>query len=220
MNWFKRILGRNSPDSPPEKSSGWDESFSANSDVLEGVEFQATLQLRTPLCVIEHHGEIFLGPPSEAPRYGTKAQGIWVLRTKSFRDLGLDIDDFSSGQHASELGYVDAGEFLPFLKAFRQIVESTEPVTEKISQIESLGSRSAKFEEFLSRLKSSSQDFPDSFFYSELAELPGIGIKSAKALFEAGFHSKAALQSASEGALAEVPGLGKKTIEKLKKSET
>ena len=49
-----------------------------------------------------------------------------------------------------------------------------------------------------------------------LTSLPGVGAKSAKALYEAGFKSKEAIIAADEKALLAVSGVGINLVKKLK----
>ena len=49
-----------------------------------------------------------------------------------------------------------------------------------------------------------------------LATLPGVGAKSAKAFYEAGFKTTKAVISASEKELLAVPGVGINLVKKLK----
>ena len=50
-----------------------------------------------------------------------------------------------------------------------------------------------------------------------LTSLPGVGAKSAKALYEAGFKTTKSVVAASEKDLLAVPGLGINLVKKLKK---
>ena len=52
---------------------------------------------------------------------------------------------------------------------------------------------------------------------SNLASLPGVGPKSAKALYEAGFKTTKAVIAADEKDLLKVPGVGINLVKKLKK---
>ena len=51
----------------------------------------------------------------------------------------------------------------------------------------------------------------------KLTTLPGVGKKSAKALYEAGFKTTKSVMSASEKDLLAVPGVGINLVKKLKK---
>lgn len=215
MKWLKRLLGKDTEFSSTELTPYSDTVYHDNSDIVDGVEFHATLQLRTPYHILERHGEVFKGPPSKAPQYGDSSHGIWLVKLKSWGVA--EMDELSAkSPYASDIGPVIADEYLPFLKAFRQIVETDDSVAEKLAQLDLLATRSENFKEIFTRLNHSYENFPASYFYGQLAELPGIGIKSAKRLFEMGFHTKDAVQSATVETLLSVPGIGKKTIEKLK----
>lgn len=78
--------------------------------------FCATLQLRTPLRVLAHHGEICKS--GRRPKHAAAEwEGIWIELLPGQKTL--------FGEAASEIGYVpaDGGQFLEFLKAVRRIVE-------------------------------------------------------------------------------------------------
>jgi hypothetical protein len=157
---------------------GSDEHYDANADILDGVRFIATLQLRIPLRVLEHHGEIFRGPPSQAPVYGDAGEGMWIphLRHSVFDDLGFPR------QHASDVGNVDPDKYIPFLIAFRTIVEGNDSHDLKIKQIHDLRKHSPEFAGFWKTLKKNYHDFPHSFFYFRFTEIPGGEQDGAKAL--------------------------------------
>lgn len=191
-----------------------DETYVANSDVIEGMEFSATLQIRTPLSVLERHGEIFLGPPSQTPTYGSQADGVWVFKTRSFRDMGLDVDELIP-IHASDIGPVDPAQYLPFLIRFRSIVESDKSHEEKIHNLLLMPKKSAQFKSLWSKLSNSYSDFPYSFFYSQFTVLPGVGLTTAKKLYDSGFRSVEEIISADVARLTSVPGVGQATARKI-----
>lgn len=218
MNWFKRIFSSHST-SQSEPAQGQvirldDQSYHSNSDVLEGMQFSATLQIRTPLNVLKHHGEIFHGPPSQAPAYGSQADGIWTFKTKTFRELGIAVDE-PEFTHASDAGSIEPSRYLPFLIQFRSIVESSSSHEDKLAQLSSLPKQSAEFKEIWSKLSAYYDDFPVSFFYVPFAALPGVGRQLAKRLYESGFRSVCEIVSANISQLTAVPGLGKATAAKI-----
>lgn len=192
-----------------------DRSYRANSDILDGVQFSATLQIRTPLSVLEHHGEVFHGPPSQAPKYGTQADGIWTFRTKPFRDLGVAFDE-AEFTHASDAGPIKPSVYLPFLIKFRSIVEGRTSHEGKIAALRVLSTQSVEFREIWRKLSSNYGDFPASFFYLQFTNLPGVGRRLAKRLYEAGFHNESDILHASASQLINVPGLGSATAAKIK----
>src|SRR5437870_10796764 len=120
-----------------------DETFEQARDVLAGLEFIATLQIRTPLAVLQHHGEYHPGPPSAAPKYGSLADGFWSYKTKSWDQLAgrrLGLPEQPEPTYASDISPIAASKYLPFLQQFRHIVEKEGSVEEKLCQLEKLKS--------------------------------------------------------------------------------
>jgi len=201
-----------------------DHLYSDNQDVTSGLEFRATLQIRTPLSVLEHHGETFRGPPSKAPVYCSEADGGWDLKLKSWAELARNesvkrrLEAIGEPEHecASDVGLVKPSEYLPFLKDFRRIVENPSAVSSLLNELDSLARSNPTYQHFWQKLNETYRDFPKSFFYTKFTEAPGIGAKAAKAIFESGIHSVAELCAASEADLIDIPGIGKKTLERLR----
>lgn len=218
MNWLKRMFSnRSASHSEPAQSQVIrldDQSYHSNSDALEGMQFSATLQIRTPLNVLKHHGEIFNGPPSQAPAYGSQADGIWTFQTKTFRELGIAVDE-PEFTHASDAGPIEPSRYLPFLLQFRSIVESPSAHEDKLTQLYSLPKQSAAFKEIWRKLSAYYDDFPVSFFYLPFSALPGVGRQLAKRLYESGFRSVDEIVKANISQLTAVPGLGKATAAKI-----
>ncbi len=166
-NWLARLKSNFLP--PDAESSiksmrlGSDEHFYADQDLFEGVTFFATLHLTTPLCVLEHHGEVFNGPPSRAPRYGTQADGIWLPNIKSFQALGIDLPEPPEFTTASDIGPILPSSYIPFLLGFRNIVEGNAAFENKLSALCALACESESYAEIWSRAAISYQDFPTRF---------------------------------------------------------
>jgi len=185
-----------------------DDFYRRNSDVLDGMQFSATLQLRTPLSILLRHGEIFRGPPSEAPQYGTMADGIWTMRVR----LNGAQPEYT---YASDIGPISASYYLPFLIEFRKVVESSLDHDEMVQRLRALATQSGEFKDIWEKLASRDDDFPASFFYRQFTKLPGVGKKTARCLYEAGFFTIDQIRNASEEVLARVPGVGKATAKKI-----
>jgi len=169
LSWLKQKLTPK-PDAPIEQqdAEGWqlrvgnDQDFHANRDIISGLKFHATLHLTTPLSVLQHHGEFFDGPPSKAPAYGTPAQGIWLHQTRSWRELGIDIDDWPESTAASDIGPILASTYIPFLIRFRRIVESNLSLAGKRSALDQLKDESTAFSEIW-ELATQTKKFPERF---------------------------------------------------------
>lgn len=188
-----------------------DQSYFGNQDVLRGLRFNATLQIRTPLSVLQHHGELFEGPPGAAPRYGAMADGFWVPEPKTWAELGFDLAEGRESTHASDVGPVSPSDYLPFLIDFRTIVESVAVVPEKIARLNTLRSKSAAYRDLWQRLEAAYPEFPDSFFYHEFTKITGVGQKTARALYVAGFQCLSDLAAVEGAQLQRIPGVGAKT---------
>ena len=80
------------------------EKWGNDKDVISGLEFNATMQLRTPLRVLKRHGEIHSDINTELPQIVNEMwEGIWLAKTRTFRELGIDIDEFQESTMASNI---------------------------------------------------------------------------------------------------------------------
>lgn len=217
-DWIRKLLGAPAARPPAATdvarsvSFTGDEFYGANSDILDGVQFSATLQVHTPLWILEHHGEVFRGPPSQAPDYGGQAHGIWLPKTKG--ELGDVLQQGAT--HASDAGPVAPADYLPFLKAFRAIVEGPGDEMEKIRLLRQMPKESPAFNRFWSKLTAYYPDFPESFFYLRLTELEGVGPTTAKRLFEVGIRSIEDVHAATDADLLAVRGVGKALVARIR----
>lgn len=93
-------------------------------DVTKGWELSVTMQLRTPLKWLQRHREFHEGRKRPSEKLPPE-HACWVPVPKSWRDLGIDVDEFPEGTMASQIGQipVDGGAFLRFLLEYRMIVE-------------------------------------------------------------------------------------------------
>ena len=100
-------------------------------------------------------------------------------------------------------------KFLSKLKSilFKSKVTATTTVTKKPKKI----TKSTK----ASKSKSKKEDSKK--IIESLKTLPGIGAKSAKAFYEAGFKTTKSIISAKEKDLLAIPGVGINLVKKLKK---
>ena len=155
MKWLKRLFKNDKQKSKIIYKLNDDRSYEENVDILAGLEFSATLQIRTPLNALNHHGELFNGTPNQAPNYASQADGIWLPKTKTFKELGIDVEEMEEGKCASDIGHVKAEEYLPFLKSFRRIVESNKSVEQKIQLIRELKNHSSDYKNIFKRLEKS-----------------------------------------------------------------
>lgn len=104
-----------------------------NDDVIVGLRFVATMQLRTPLRVLRRHGEMHTKrdePPSQICH--EPWEGIWVPETRIF-------GHFQSSM-ASQIGPIpsDGGGYLPFLLQVREVLEGSGTIEERLSKLKAL----------------------------------------------------------------------------------
>lgn len=215
MNWFKRIFGLRTKNTEDERrtetpvSFQSDQMFDSNEDILVGSEFAPPLLLSTPLEALEHYGEIFSGRPSEAPSYG--GNSFWLPKVK---------DEFSlftqEGKAASDIGPVKPSYYVPLLICFRRIVESELSVEEKLKSFSDAEKNDQHFAAVWEEWTRSVPDFPHLYLgLGEIAEIPGVGRKTARILYSSGYTSKQVLSSASAEDLESLQGIGEKTATKI-----
>ena len=224
MNWIKSLFGCGGYRSSVPKTveqvelpgrSPATAPYGANADLFEnGCIFSARVSLDTPLAALRRHGEHFDGLPGAAPYVCDSQFGGWLLQSKTWRSLGIDVDEPKLTE-ASPIGPVDPADVIPFLIAFREIVEATTDHQQRLTRLFEMGSK-PQYRPYWSRFSNAYDDFPHSYFYFPLTSLPGVGRKTAKALYDGGFHTVDQLRAASADKLAAVPGLGKATIAKIK----
>jgi hypothetical protein len=61
-------------------------------------------------------------------------EGIWVPKTKTFKELGIDLAE-PPGKHSSDIGPIRPAEYLPFLIAVRRIIEAHDPIEHRIEKL-------------------------------------------------------------------------------------
>jgi len=188
-----------------------DRLYANNDDVIVGYKFHATLQLSTPLYILKHHSEIFKGLPSRAPIYGSQREGIWLPEINPEYNLGSDIIP----ECASDIGPIKEHEYLPFLIDFRTIIESNDTHNNKLERINKLV-RLEKYHKVSNLIHKADENFPHTFFYTQLITVPGIGTKAAQNIYEAGLVSIDDLLSADETELLKIKGIGKEAVRKVK----
>lgn len=92
--------------------------FDENADIVKGVRFVATLDLRTTHICISLDGQVFLVNEGPRPPMAPGCRSTTAPEIKSFRELGFDIDELPPGTRASLKGETPATTtFDGFLKS-------------------------------------------------------------------------------------------------------
>jgi hypothetical protein len=194
-----------------------------NSDIISGLQFCATMQLSTPLRVLLRHGELFSDLPNEPPQISRAMwEGIWTAHGPSFRELGIELDEPPS-LIASSIGLIpgDGGDYLKFLIAVREIVESANSIGDRMAALvhEVIRPQLLKFQHVRFH---SAYDIADYFFPAFLSEIPRLARKAAQELRKLGLDTAEALDAATDAQLLSVPGIGPRALLEIRKkcSET
>ena len=98
-----------------------------------------------------------------------------------------------------------------FLSKLKSILFKSEVSSETPLKKEKKATKSAKISKTKPKASNSKKNI------ETLTTLPGVGAKSAKALYEAGFKTKKAVIAADEKDLLAVSGVGINLVKKLKK---
>jgi len=187
----------------------------SNRDIIECMEFSATLQRRTPLAAIEAHGER-RGVDDELPSYGPLWAGCWVPVTKSLseilRGVGVKLREKADrSECASDIGPLNperAAVYVEFLRQYRLAIESGAPVAYRLQSVRHVLDNP--------ELASVTCDVPmraaDDWAIEELNDVLGIGLAACESLFRAGMIDADAIRAATDEHLRSVHGIGAKRL--------
>ncbi|MEQ1792729.1 MAG: hypothetical protein ABL970_00945 [Nitrospira sp.] len=157
---------RQPPASPRNHLSAQPAGVFSNDDVLKGFRFHATLSIRTPAAVLEHHGEVLSTLSEQLPQYGSTRDGIWLPEVKSWgqliaesggnAELGnrLDaVEDLSACTVATDIGPMpnSGNVYYRFLLGFRHIVDSTSTDEDKSDRLRQFMASNSEFKEYARR---------------------------------------------------------------------
>jgi len=191
----------------------------AHNDLLSGWRFVATMQLRTPLRVLSRHGDVHKGLNSEPPIFAREQwEGIWVTVTRSYRELGIDMDEPTPTIMASDVGTIpaDGGDYLPFLIAVRTAAEGDGSIAERREAVAAV-LRDPAHRKFV-HTHGGQGAVLDQLFPPLAAAIPRMSGKVAQALASAGYRTPATISAAFDKELRAVEGVGPATIKLLREA--
>jgi hypothetical protein len=212
MGWFDWLKSKQAPSGPTEADEtklrylNLRELAEENDDLIKGWRLSVTMNLETPLEWLERHDER-ANKPSEVP-----AQfAIWTPALRSFRELGFDVDEVPEGTMASAIGQipVQGGDFLDFLKMYREMVEAD--VSDDI-RLSALSTLDEKYPDITNKLGG---NLVELFCVKELQNKLFCGHAVASKLFHDGLRTPSQVQKASLERLCSIKGIGKAKAEKL-----
>jgi hypothetical protein len=194
-------------------------AFKDNEDLMDGLEFIATLQFRTPLRVLMLNGKKHIDSSIPPPNFDVEPwQGTWVPKLKSWRELGLDIDEPAESASASEIGLIHRGPYLPFLMAIRKQVESEGSISLRIEKLHA-ELRKPEWTDFVARHQGIDA-ITNKFFPFFIDTLPAISTAIKEQLKEQGIKTADQLSQIELRVLLSVKGIGKVKAAALKEYAT
>ena len=183
-------------------------AYQQHQDVINRLEFSVTLQLRTPLRVLLKDGAIHKDPNNSPPAYAKELwEGIWIAQRKTFRELGLDVDELPESTSASSIGYVLRGEYLPFLIAIREVVELNQPINERICKLKETLS-DEKWSAFLTR-HGGTDKLVSEFFPLFIETIPKLNFETIKELSKLKILTANNVTNAPDDVLLSIKDIGK-----------
>ena len=191
------------------------EYWKANQDVIEGLEFIATLQLRIPLRVLLRDGEIHRDINTAPPKYAREMwEGIWVTKTKTFHEMGIDLPEWPESESASDIGYVLRREYLPFLKAVREIVELNEPIENRIKKLREMPI-SEKWKSYIER-HGGIEKIIRYFFPKFIDTIPSLNQSAEDELCKLGLNAPNRIAAAPDKTLLSIKGIGQAKLKAIR----
>lgn len=198
-------VGRTVGELQSEPMSAW-----GNDDIITGLEFIATLQLRTPLRVLLRHGEIHTERTKQPPQIAHAMwEGIWYPRTR----LSEWLPTFPV---ASDVGTVLASDYLPFLVAVRRIVELNDSIENRIEKLREMPIEPAwqAFVQIIGRNYHFGNEhvgmegIVQYFFPRYLTPMPNFSASTLRELSSFGLDTIDRIAAASDEVLLAIKGIG------------
>lgn len=180
-------------------------------DIASGMCFYATLQLRTPLRILQRNGQILpLG--TDLPEDFEQWMGIWLPKTRTYAEIFDHVaqPDFERSV-ASPIGPVKPSEYLPFLMTIREVVEDRAlSLDDRQTAIAVLCSR-PEFKELADRHGGVNEIF--SYFHPPVLSLiPGLTEPVRDGLRALGLITITGIRQTTDSELSSVKGLGPSKI--------
>lgn len=208
-------------------------------EVSKGLEFCATLQLRTPLRVLLRHGELYFKNDGLQPQIAREPwEGIWLTALKTYEEIAcgpdgtadsidffrrLDAELAAAGRKAaSDVGPILANDYLPFLIAVRRIVEANDPIEHRIEKLRATLT-TAEWQKFVTQRgpthvsKSTGADWiVECFFPRFVGTIPKVPTLAEESLSRLGLDTPKKLSAAPDETLLAIKGIGRATLQVIR----
>jgi Helix-hairpin-helix domain len=217
-------------------------------EILNGYRFCATLSLRTPLKVLEHHDERHPGPAERLPRYGESRDGIWIHQIKSWSEItGRPIPEidctspayiasfrerlrqhgFGEEQAANAIPNAMASDIGPIPQDGGDYLHFLKDFRRIVESGDSLDKKVAKLNglfqsnaTYTAFAKKHGPDLATAWFAQALGEILGISQKRANVLFSASYRTLEELKTVDDLTLQKLPGIGPGTVKKIREVDS
>lgn len=186
-----------------------------SSNLIKSMEFSATMQLRTPLRVLKRHAEIHSDASTEPPKIAKELwEGVWVPQVKTWREMGVDINEISESSMASNIGQIKASEYLPFLISVRELVELFETTDKRIEKLRNK-EMSGNWKSFVSQ-HGGIEKIIDEFFPRFIDTIPKATSTIIDGLAKLGIVTAYGIESATDETLMGISGLGAAKLQSIR----
>lgn len=180
-----------------------------------GYVLQPVPRIWTRKKVLDQYGTVY-EDPSEIDIDYREDEATVIPQGNTRSKHGVDRAETPEGGYATDIGTMPKREmerYLQYLKKMRAIFENEElGVKNRIGKIANISG----YNDIKNKLNEE-YDYPHCLFVKPLTEVKGIGYKTARSLFDAGFESVDSLREAEVEDLTAVEGIGQKTAERILK---
>lgn len=190
------------------------EAYSQNQDLYDRLEFHATLQFRTPLRILSKHGARHKDPNRPPPDYAKEMwEGIWVPVTKTWRELGFDIDEIEFTS-ASNIGLIKRSEYLPFLIALREAVEMDESIDERVTKLQE--TLSDKRWDYFKTKHGGADKLVNEFFPRFIETIPKLNYETINELASLKIDTPNQIANTPDDLMLKIKGIGKAKLNTIR----
>lgn len=193
------------------------EAWRANVDIIVGLQFVATMQLRTPLRVLERHDELHTDINASPPRIAQEMwEGIWLVKTRTYREMGIDLSEFAAGSMATDIGPISGGiaPYLRFLRAVRMCIEQKSSIRLRVTNLRDVLSDD-NFKDFVDR-HGGSEAIINRFFPYLVDTIPTLTSLSISELRRLRLTTLSRLANTVDEALLAIKGIGPSKLRTLR----
>lgn len=185
-------------------------ALAKNSRLVNGVRFLAEPRMTTPLSALIRHGEL-RDIQDEMPAI---AGGHWSPKLKTFREIGLDIDEPYCGIGATDVGAVNVDRYIEFLIALKQAATSSPSIDECALAVDAICEQ-PESRDYV-EAHDGARTMIERIFPTVLEMLDFIPALIRSDMAAAGLTTVERIGTASDASLLAIAGLGQTRLRKLR----